>query len=87
MGLIIATSERIKELEDQVEAYKRGIDNLYAENERMQKCYRELRDEKDEAIKSFTDEVNRLNKAINKMHKENVVLREVVSYYERMKKQ
>lgn len=86
MGLILATSERIKEMECEIEAYKRGIENMSEENNRMQQYYRDMRDERDEIIKCFTDETERLNKTIRKLTKENVMLREIVAYYERERK-
>ena len=82
MGLMLVTSERMQELENEVESYKIGYAKLIKEHDNMQRAYRELRKIKDNEIADLHVEIEDYKSQIAMLMRENKRLRQVVKWYE-----
>lgn len=92
MGFRFVTDEWVADMERDLNCYKMRSETLEAENRRMQKQYRELRDSKDEEIARLhaviEDSKQQTAKALKEVDEALKVikrLRQAVVYYERLK--
>lgn len=83
MGLMLTTTERMKDLESEIESYRIGLGNMEKEHEKVLSQYRALRDEKDIVIEGLNGEIAKLSVQIRELCKEIKRLRQAVEYYER----
>lgn len=86
MGLMLVTTERMSELENEVESYKKGMEHMVKAHDRAVKSYRELRDSKDAEIADLHVVIEDLKQQVRERDKENKRLRQVIAYYEGKKK-
>ncbi len=86
MGLRLTTDERIHEMENEIESWKRGYDRMVKEHDKMLQSYRDMRDSKDAEIDRLHAEIEALKNERAENRKENKRLRDAVQYYERRKR-
>lgn len=86
MGLRLTTDERMHEMENEIESWKRGYDRMIKEHDKMLKSYRDMRDSKDAEIDRLHAEIEALKNERAENRKENKRLRDAVQYYERRKR-
>lgn len=86
MGLRLTTDERMHELENEIESWKRGYDGMVKEHDKMLQSYRDMRDSKDREIERLHQEIEALKNERAENRKENKRLRDAVQYYERRKR-
>lgn len=86
MGLMLTTTEHMFELENQVESLSIGLANMEAENRKMQKAYRNLRDSKDAEIERLNAEIRRHKIQKDRDNQTIEMLRAFVTRYEEQKK-
>ncbi len=86
MGLMLTTTEHMRDLENEVESYRKGLEKMEQEHETVLRQYRELRDDKDNEIDRLNSEIHKLTAQIRDLCKEVKMLRQIIDYYERKKK-
>lgn len=86
MGLMIVTTERMMELENEVDSYKIGMENMVKAHDRAVQSYRELRDCKDEEIEKLHVEIEDLKRQLRERDKQIGWLRQAIAFYEAKKK-
>ena len=86
MGLRLTTDERMHELENEIESWKRGYAGMVKEHDKMLQSYRDMRDSKDREIERLHQEIEALKNERAENRKENKRLRDAVQYYERRKR-
>lgn len=86
MGLRLTTDERMHEMENEIESWKRGYDRMVKEHDKMLQSYRDMRDSKDAEIDRLHAEIEALKNERAENRKENKRLRDAVQYYERRKR-
>lgn len=86
MGLMLTTTERMHELENQVESYSIGIAKMEKEHETLLRQYRELRDNKNGEIAKLHEVIEDLKAQRAEDRKTIKMLRGCVAYYEARKK-
>ena len=85
MAFKFLTGERFNELENEVESYRKGMENMAKAHDRAMQSYRDLRDSKDEEIAKLHEEIEMLKRELRERDKKIDVLRQAVAYYEALK--
>ena len=85
MALRLLTGERYLELENEVESYRIGMENMAKAHERAVQSYRELRDAKDAEIARLHEEIEMLKADLAEARKREGRHRQAIAYYEALR--
>ena len=84
-NMVFLTNAKAQEMESELNALRRGYQNMIAEHGKALDWAREIRDRKDAEILQLHAEIEALKNDRERLRRENDRLRQAVSYYERRK--
>ena len=82
MALRLLTGERYLELENEVESYRIGMENMAKAHDRAVQSYRDLKDAKDAEIARLHEQIEDLKRQIREKEKAEARHRQAIAYYE-----
>ena len=83
--MVFLTNAKAQEMESELNALRRGYQNMITEHGKALDWAREIRDRKDAEILQLHAEIEALKNDRERLRRENDRLRQAVSYYERRK--
>ncbi len=82
MAFRLLTGERYIELENEVESYRTGMENMAKAHDRAVQSYRDLKDAKDAEIARLHEQIEDLKRQIREKEKAEDRHRQAIAYYE-----
>ena len=82
MGLMLVTSERMDELENEANSYRIGLGKMEKEHDKLLNQYRQLRDGKDDEIERLHNQIEVLKSELMEKGREIGRLKQMIRYYE-----